>query len=83
MIYKRWLQVEEGIYDQARISVNGVQMWTNALNGHHTDSTWTEHVVDISSVADGNSNVQIEFSLQSDAGLEFGGCPEYAWRRLG
>ena len=71
--YKRWLTVEEGIFDQARIKVNGTQVWANALNGNHSDTSWVEHEVDISAVADGNPNVQIEFSLQSDAGLTFGG----------
>ncbi len=71
--FKRWLTVEEGIYDQARISVNGVVVWSNPLNGNLIDTSWTTQEVDISSVADGNSAVQVEFSLQTDGGLEFGG----------
>ena len=71
--YQRWLTVEEGIYDQARIKVNGTVVWTNPLNGNLTDTNWVEHEVDISAQADGNPNVVIEFSLQSDGGLEFGG----------
>jgi hypothetical protein len=71
--FKRWLTVEEGIFDQARIMVNGTQVWTNPLNGHLQDSGWVDQEVDISSVADGVTLVQIEFSLQSDVGLAFGG----------
>ncbi len=71
--YKRWLTVEEGVFDQARIKVNGTEVWANALNGHHIDTAWVTHEVDISAIADGNSSVQIEWSLQSDEGLEFGG----------
>ncbi|MFT7668369.1 MAG: hypothetical protein ACI8X5_001061 [Planctomycetota bacterium] len=71
--YKRWLTVEEGIYDQARIRINGVEVWANALSGNLIDQSWVTHDIDISAVADGNPTVVIEFSLQSDAGLTFGG----------
>jgi hypothetical protein len=71
--YKRWLTVEEGIFDQARIKINGTQVWVNASSGNHTDTSWDEHEIDISAIADGNPAVQIEFSLQSDGGLTFGG----------
>lgn len=70
---KRWLTVEEAIYDQARIAINGVTVWTNPLSGHLLDTSWVDHEVDISALADGNSNVVIEFSLQTDGGLHFGG----------
>ena len=71
--YNRWLTVESGQFDQARISINGVQVWVNPSNGNTSDTGWTSHEVDISALADNNPSVQIEFSLQSDAGLTFGG----------
>jgi hypothetical protein len=71
--YNRWLTVEEGVFDQARIKVNGNLVWTNPSSGNLTDTGWVSHEVDISAFADGNSSVQIEFSLQTDGGLTFGG----------
>ncbi|MCC7064589.1 MAG: hypothetical protein IT456_17375, partial [Planctomycetes bacterium] len=70
--FKRWLTVEEGIYDVASISVNGVQVWANQQNGNLVDSAWTtvEYAIP---AADNNSAVQVEFRLQTDAGLNLGG----------
>ncbi len=71
--YRRWLTVEESQFDQARIAVNGVTVWTNPVSGNLIDTSWVLHEVDIAAQADGNPSVQIEFSLQSDGGLVFGG----------
>lgn len=71
--FNRWLTVEEGIFDRATISVNGTQVFANPLNGHLLDNAWTPVEIDISSVADGIANTQVEFRLVSDGGLEFGG----------
>jgi C1A family cysteine protease len=71
--YMRWLTVEEGIYDQATIYVNGTQVWQNQSSGNHLDTQWVEHIIDISAVADGNSSVVVEYHMESDGGLEFGG----------
>ena len=70
--FKRWLTVEEGIYDVASISVNGVQVWANPQNGNLVDSAWTtvEYAIP---AADNNSAVQVEFRLQTDASLNLGG----------
>lgn len=73
LIFKRWLTVEEAIYDHATISVNGTPVWSNQLNGHTLDTSWTTQVVDISAVADNNPSVVLQFELQSDGGLELGG----------
>jgi hypothetical protein len=69
----RWLTVEEGIYDNARILVNGSVAWSNPNNGNLVDTAWSVQEVDISTWADGNSAVTIEFELQTDAGLHMGG----------
>ncbi|HEX5050147.1 MAG TPA: hypothetical protein VFZ65_00115 [Planctomycetota bacterium] len=70
--FKRWLTVEEGIYDQATILVNGVQIWTNPANGHLVDSSWQTLEYPIP-VADNNPAVQVEFRLTADGGLNLGG----------
>ncbi len=75
--YKRWLTVEDALFDQATIKVNGTTVWTNPATpggGSNTaDSAWTLHDVDISALADDNPAVKLRFGLQSDGGLEFGG----------
>ncbi len=76
--YWRWLTVEDGHYDQARIKVNGQTVWTNAKTPgggaqHTVDKSWTLHEVDISGQADDNPSVRVRFQLKSDGGLQFGG----------
>jgi MYXO-CTERM domain-containing protein len=75
--YRRWLNVEDGDFDQASIASNGSVVWTNRATGgqgstHHADKEWRFHDVDLtSSIQDGK--VQVSFILTSDGGLEFGG----------
>jgi hypothetical protein len=71
--FKRWLTVEAGQFDQARLRVNGQLVWQNPNATDLVDTSWTEVEYDISSIADGNPAVRIEFSLQSDGGVVFGG----------
>jgi hypothetical protein len=71
--YWRWLQVEDGRYDQASILANGVQVWRNRVDlgeAHHRDDQWAPHAVDLGDV---EGSVQIAFDLASDGGLEMGG----------
>ena len=70
--FKRWLTVEEGIYDQATLFVNGIQVWQNPQNGNLVDTSWqsVEYAIPM---ADNNPAVQIEWRLKSDAGLNLGG----------
>lgn len=70
--FRRWLTVEEGIYDQATILVNGIQVWTNPLSGNLVDSAWqtVEYAIPM---ADNNAAVTVEFRLTADAGLNLGG----------
>ena len=70
--FQRWLNVESGQFDQASVKVNGVTVWTNPTTGDTNDTSWVEQEIDISFV-DGNPSVQIEFSLVSDSGVNFGG----------
>ena len=41
--FQRWLTVEDGIYDQARIKVNGTQVWVNpGGTGDLIDTSWQD-----------------------------------------
>ncbi|MBN2054236.1 C1 family peptidase, partial [bacterium] len=71
--YMRWLAVESGQYDQARIKVNNTVVWENDYSQDHIDTQWTLHEVDISAIADDTPSVQVVFELVSDAGVTFGG----------
>ena len=71
--FARWLTVEEGIYDDAQILVNGNLAWSNPGSGHTVDTAWSVQELDISAWADNNPAVTIRFTLQSDGGLELGG----------
>jgi hypothetical protein len=71
--FKRWLTIEKGIYDEARVKVNGTVIWSNSDSSDHVDSSWVDQELDISSIADGNSSVQIEFTLETDGSITFGG----------
>lgn len=73
LAFRRWLTVEEGIYDDAYLSVSGTEFFANPANGNFFDEAWEEIVYDISSVADNNPVVQIRFDLESDGGLRLGG----------
>ncbi len=71
--FRRWLAVEEAIYDQAAIYVNTTQVYVNPSSGHTIDSAWVLYDQNISVQAGGNPSVQIKYRLTSDGGLEFGG----------
>ncbi|MBN1295289.1 hypothetical protein JXA80_00825 [bacterium] len=71
--FMRWLSVEEGVYDQASLSVNSNAVWQNPASGNHLDTSWIPLEYDISTWADDNPSVRIRFTLESDEGLTFGG----------
>ncbi len=71
--FERWLSVERGIYDQARILVNGYEIWRNEAYGDHLDYDWKKQDFDISSYADDNSSVKIKFQITSDGWINLGG----------
>ncbi len=73
---RRWLTVEDAVFDQAEIWVENQLVWTNPAGsgGDHTlDSSWVPFELDVTSLAAGNAAVQVEFRLRSDGGLQFGG----------
>ena len=71
--FRRWLTIEDSSFDKARVRVNGTLVWTNSSTANTVDTSWQQMELDISFWADGNPSVQIEFELQTDAGLQFGG----------
>jgi len=74
--YRRWLQIEDGLYDQGRIYANDEEVWSNWTSSggtdHHQDNVWMTHAVDLGGRAD-RGEVELAWELQSDGGLEFGG----------
>jgi MYXO-CTERM domain-containing protein len=75
--YQRWLGVEDGFYDQARILANGEVMWSNWVNSqgksdHHQDRQWTPHAVDLLGTAD-QGQVLLSWEIESDQGLSLAG----------
>lgn len=77
--YYRWLNVEDGAYDQATIYANNTAVWTNFASPgmptneiNHTDKEWRFHDVDLSAQATGGM-IQLKFELASDPGLALGG----------
>lgn len=75
--YRRWLTVEDGFYDHARILANDQVVWSNTtgdMSGSlpHIDEEWRFHDVELTStIQDGR--VRVKFELESDRGLEMGG----------
>jgi MYXO-CTERM domain-containing protein len=76
--YERWLTVEDGLFDQARILADGEEVWTNWATGdnnggdHHIDRQWQLHAVDLGEFAS-DGNVVLSWEIESDGGLNFGG----------
>ena len=80
--FRRWLNVEDGYFDHARIYVNEQEVWANAASPggatavhdtHHRDGEWILADVDLSELAGGQPEVQVRFEIESDEGLQFGG----------
>jgi len=74
--YRRWLTVEDGTFDHARISANGEPLWSNLVteqaNVHHVDREWRFHDMPLDAAL-ASGSVQLQFALDSDGGLELGG----------
>ena len=77
--YWRYLAVEDGYYDHARITANGAVAWQNraaanadASSIHHIDREWRFHDVPVSSYLHGHK-LRVGWSLSSDEGLNLGG----------
>lgn len=68
----RWLGVESSTYDHANVQVsNNGSTWTTLWDhsgGSFSDSAWTQHVYDISAVADGQSAVLVRWGMGTTDG---------------
>ena len=78
LIFQRWLNVEQPIYDRASIEVSGNGTdgpWTEIwVNGQEiTDTSWQEQEFDISQWADGQEDVRIQFRLEADGSWHYAG----------
>ncbi len=77
--FKRWLNVQDGLHDQAKLYVNDEEVWANLATAeedgtvHHRDREWIHFDLDISELAGEEPEVEIRWELTSDAALEFGG----------
>ena len=73
--YRRWLSVEDGLYDQASIFSNDQSLWTNQVDEgstHHRDQEWREHQLEITeNIQEGQ--VSLSFAVQSDGGFQLSG----------
>lgn len=76
----RWLGVEDGYFDKARILVNDHEVWKNyagkssSSNVTHRDHEWRFTDVDVSELAAASGGkLRIKLELESDARLELGG----------
>ncbi len=73
--YRRWLGVEDSIFDHATISLDGNELWRNTAGGgstQHVDREW--RFQDLALPVDASAtSLQLAFGLTSDEGLEFGG----------
>jgi MYXO-CTERM domain-containing protein len=77
--YHRWLGVEDGFFDQAKIYANGTEVWRNfgsateqSAGVSHIDREWRFQDVDLSAQA-AAGKVKLKFEITSDEGLELGG----------
>ncbi len=75
--YQRWLTVEDGIYDHARLLTGEDLLWANpaseAGSDHTLDVGWTEHDVELGEQLEGPGSLRFTWTLSSDQGLEYGG----------
>jgi len=75
--FNRWLNVEDGYYDQARVLQGEDTIWTNHESNqsigdeHHADEQWSPHTVELE-VGSGEA-VTVSWEIESDGGLSFGG----------
>ncbi len=74
---RRWLTVEDGIYDHAKLFVNDAKAWENPAtqggSAHTLDAGWTMVELPLEDLLDASGQVQLTWTLASDQGLEFGG----------
>ncbi len=74
--YRRWLNVEDGIYDRARVYLDDEVVWENYEtserqgDAHTQDAEWMLHTLLVEPAGD---VATLAWEIDSDGGLEFGG----------
>ncbi|MBA2543693.1 MAG: immune inhibitor A [Deltaproteobacteria bacterium] len=77
---RRWLGVEDGFYDNARILINGEEVWSNRASATEPQSNGTNHIdrewrfvdFDLAPYA-AAGKVKLRFEIETDEGLQMGG----------
>ncbi len=77
--YYRWLGVEDGFFDKAKIVANGTPVWNNyasatemAATVSHIDREWRFQDVDLKAQA-ATGKIKLRFELTADQGFELAG----------
>ena len=78
--FRRWLSVEDGFFDQAILSVNGSEVWTqfastdpDLATRHHQDHHWALRSYEVTDLVADDPTLTIDWQIISDDGLEMGG----------
>jgi len=78
--FRRWLNVEDGFFDQARVAVNGTEVWTQFASTnpddadlHHQDRHWALRSYDVTDLVADEDSLKIDWEIISDGGLQMGG----------
>jgi hypothetical protein len=76
--YQRWLGVESNSFDNASIEISTDSIeWTTVWQNGSADlieSAWSQQVVDIAAIADGNATVYLRWTMgRTDGSVQFGG----------
>ena len=77
--FRRWLTVEDGLFDQAWVEVNGAIIWENFSgpnendsSNHHEDTHWAFRSYDVTDLVEDGA-IEVEWHLETDSGLTMGG----------
>ena len=74
--YRRWLTVEDGLYDQASVEVNGQPIWVNAASEagilDHLDHEW-RLIDERLATSDTGPTLTVAWKLASDDSRQLGG----------
>lgn len=70
--FNRWLSAQSSASDQARIRVNGTQVYINPA-ANMNDGAWIAQEIDIGLIADNNAAVTVEWALQTNGSTNYGG----------
>src|SRR5690606_20835800 len=75
LTYQRWLHIQDGAFDKARVRINGERVWSNWAtvgegDNHHLDEEWVTHVVGLQGLAD-DGEATLSWELQSNGSVSF------------